>query len=99
MKVDEVMEATQMKNEITINSTDVELLKAFESARANANGEEWGKVIDTPREAIEREGWTVIREINGASNPSKTLLAQHPVAKTLAVVMDIYGPWGIVVAE
>lgn len=86
-------------NEITINSTDKDLMAAYEAHRRNGNGEAAGKDSDTCAEAAEREGWTVIRHIYaGTKQPGKPVLAQAPLGD-LWVVNDLDGPWAIQIAE
>lgn len=87
-----------MKN-LTTESTDAELMEAFESLRRQACGEGIGSKDQTPAQAVESEGWTRIRTIYQATNcPGTPVLAQDP-ADGLWVVDDIYGPWAIQVAE
>ena len=87
-----------MTNEITINSTDAELMAAYETHRRNANGEAIGHEKDTPTEAVEREGWTVLRTIYGGTNHPGSPVLANDAAGRLWVVNDIDGPWAIQLA-
>ena len=90
-----------MTNEtLTINSTDEELMEAYEAQRRMANGEAIGDEKQTPTEAVESErGWNIVRTIYGATNqPGTPVLATDP-AGNLWVVNDLDGPWAILVAE
>lgn len=86
------------ENTITIHSTDEDLMEVYEAHRRNANGEAAGNEADSPAEAAEREGWTVIRTIvSGTNHPGCPVLAQDS-ADRLWVINDLDGPWAIQVA-
>jgi hypothetical protein len=99
--VNSLEEARKMENQVEVNaqSTGADLMAAYETHRRNANGEAIGAANDTPAEAVEREGWTVLRAICGGTNcPGTPVLAQDE-AERLWVVNDVEGPWAIQVAE
>lgn len=94
------------ENEITINSTDEELMAAYETARRNANGEAIGVETDTPAEAVARAretneiiGMTVIRTIYSDTNQPGTPVFATDTAERLWVVNDLAGPWAIQLAD
>lgn len=88
-----------MTQTITINSTDEELMERFESERRMANGEVIGADDQTPAEAVESEGWTLIRAIHSGTNiPGTPVFAKGPDDR-LWVVNDLDGPWAIQVSE
>jgi hypothetical protein len=88
-----------MANTITIGSTDSEIMAEFESLRRQACGWEIGQKDQTPRDAAESEGWTVIRAIyTGTNVPGTPVLAQD-IAENLFVVNDLDGPWAIQVTD
>jgi hypothetical protein len=88
-----------MENVLTIDSTDSEIMAEFESLRAQACGWEIGEKDQTPREAAEAEGWTVVRVIYASTNVPGTPVLAQDLAENLFVVNDLDGPWAIEVAE
>ncbi len=88
-----------MENTLTTQSTHTELLAEFESLRRQACGEAIGEADQTPAEAAEAEGWTVIRAIYNSTNvPGTPVLAQDSRG-SLYVVNDLDGPWAIQVFD
>lgn len=84
---------------ITINSTDEELMAAYETHRRNGNGEQAGKDDDTCAEAAEREGWTIMRHIYAGTNQPGTPVLAQTLLGDLWVVNDLDGPWAIQVSD
>jgi hypothetical protein len=84
---------------LTVDSTDEELMEAYELHRRNANGQAVGEITDTCEQAAQREEWEVIRHIYGGTNqPGKPVLARS-ISGDLWVINDLDGPWGILVQE
>lgn len=85
--------------EFTIANSDFELMREFESLRRQACGAPIGEEDQTPAEAAEAEGLTVIRAIHGGTNVPRTpVLAKDPRG-SLYVVNDLDGPWCIQISE
>lgn len=86
-------------NEITLNSTEKELMAAYERYCSKGAGEAVGFPSDAPATAAMREGWCVIRRVyHHTDRPGVPVLAKSP-SGDLWVVNDIHGgPWAILVA-
>jgi hypothetical protein len=84
---------------ITKQSTDTEIMAAYESLREQACGEAIGRSSDmTPAEAVEAEpGWTLLRAIHSGTNCPGTPVLARDAAGRLWVVNDLDGPWAIMV--
>jgi hypothetical protein len=87
---------------ITKESSDTELMAAFDALRSQACGDTLGDLSDSPREAVERAnetgevlGMTVIRTIYAGTNCPGTPVFATDAAHRLWVVNDLDGPWAI----
>jgi hypothetical protein len=86
-----------MKNIITVDSTDVELIQAYHVGNDAGYGVACGYENHSPRDAAEWEGWTVIRSIYGGTNePGIPVLATDSAGR-LYVVCNVNGPWAVMV--
>lgn len=89
----------ETKTMITTTSSDTELMKEFDSLRAQACGEAIGERDQKPAEAVAAEGWKEIRRIYSGTNvPGQPVFAED-LRGRLYVVADLDGPWAIQVAE
>jgi hypothetical protein len=76
-------------------STDLELMAAYRAGNDAGDGEVCGEENDSPREAAEREDWTVIRSIYEGTNEPGTPVLADDGAGALYVVCDVNGPWAV----
>lgn len=86
-------------NTVTAQSTDLELMDAYESFRRQACGEAIGEVKQTPADAVTSEGWEVLRTIYAGTNQPGTPVLAKDAADRLWIVNDLDGPWAIQVSE
>ena len=83
---------------ITKDSTDEELMDAFEAGNNAGDGFAAGETTDSPEEAAEREEWIVLRNIQGwTNNPGEPVFCED--GDDLIVVENIYGPWAVTVGR
>lgn len=84
---------------ITKSSSDVDVMAEFESLRAQACGEGIGERDQTPQEAAEAEGWTMLRSIKEGTNVPGTPVLAEDARGRLWLVNDLDGPWAIMLTE
>lgn len=83
---------------ITTNSTDQELMDAFELGNNAGNGFGAGETTDSPLEAADREEYIVLRNIEGGTNcPGDPVFCED--GDDLIVIANVNGPWAVNVGK
>ena len=83
---------------INKNSTDQELMDAFETGNNAGNGYGPGEEKDTPFGAADREEYIILRSIEGGTNnPGEPVLCED--GDDLIVIANVNGPWAVTVAK
>jgi hypothetical protein len=84
-----------MENTLTRQSTDIELMTAYENLNAEGCGEAVGNDKDSPAEAAAAAGMQVIRRIYAGTNcPGNPCLAEDNLGG-LWIIDDLNGPWAV----
>ena len=83
---------------ITKNSTDQELMDAFEAGNNAGNGFGPGEGDETPFEAADAEGYIILRAIEGGTNcPGEPVFCED--GDDLIVIANVNGPWAVTVGK
>ena len=80
------------------NSTDQELMDAFEAGNNAGNGFGPGKGNETPFEAADAEEYIILRTIVGGTNcPGEPVFCED--GDDLIVIANVNGPWAVTVGK
>jgi hypothetical protein len=84
---------------ITKNSTDEELMDAFEAGNNAGKGFGAGETTDTPTEAADREEYVILRRSieGGTNNPGEPVFCED--GDDLIVIANVHGPWAVTVSD
>ena len=72
--------------------TDEELESSWNAVNTSIGGYPIGRLNDTPRRALKREGFVVFRAFTAHSGLPGALGVKHG---TVMAVMDVNGPWAV----